>query len=347
MTQPFCLNCSEPLPEASKPGYKQKQFCGDRCRQAASRKRKNEAHQKEWEKHRSRLVHQWKAFGPDPQQQLETILHRFGVEAAQLATTALLKQKLAITYYPQNIYQDDFLSTTNIANESIDLIVTSPPYNIGITYNTHKDGMTLTEYKDFTSAWLQKAYSLLHNEGRLCVNVPLDTHYMSVYAEIVSSAQNIGYNYQSTIIWHDQQISRRTAWGSWLSAVAPQVIAPAELIAVFYKYSWKKTKGSRKSDLTRDEFLEWTNGVWAFPGESKKRVSHPAPFPVELPKRCIKLFSFVGDTVLDPFVGSGSTLVAALQTGRRGVGFDIDPIYCAYAKKRLAKQFSKKVFCEH
>lgn len=83
------------------------------------------------------------------------------------------------------------------------------------------------------------------------------------------------------------------------------------------------------------EFMEWTNGVWNFSGESKKRVGHPAPFPIKLPRRCIKLFSFIGDTILDPFLGSGSTLPACLETGREGFGVDIDKKYCELAKKRL------------
>jgi len=91
-------------------------------------------------------------------------------------------------------------------------------------------------------------------------------------------------------------------------ASAPFVIAPVELIVVLYKKHWRKVSGSGKSDITRDEFIQWTNGLWTFKGESKKRIGHPAPFPIELPKRCIKLFSFVGDTILDPFVGSGTTL---------------------------------------
>jgi site-specific DNA-methyltransferase (adenine-specific) len=170
------------------------------------------------------------------------------------------------------------------------------------------------------------------------LNVPLDKNkggQQSVCADITYIAKQIGFKYHSTIIWNEQNISRRTAWGSWMSATAPYVIAPVEVIIVLYKQRWKKTSGSGRSDITKEEFLEWTNGVWNFSGESKKRVGHPAPFPLELPRRCIKLFSFVGDVVLDPFLGSGTTLLACLQTGRKGIGVEIDRNYCELAKKRL------------
>jgi site-specific DNA-methyltransferase (adenine-specific) len=115
------------------------------------------------------------------------------------------------------------------------------------------------------------------------------------------------------------------------------VIAPVELIVVFYKKSWKRISGTGASDITRQEFMDWTNGLWTFNGESRKRTGHPAPFPLELPRRCIKLFSFVGDTVLDPFLGSGTTLVAAAQSGRRGIGIEVEAKFCALAAERLRK----------
>jgi site-specific DNA-methyltransferase (adenine-specific) len=109
------------------------------------------------------------------------------------------------------------------------------------------------------------------------------------------------------------------------------------MVVVLYKKEWKKTSGSLKSDITKEEFMNWTNGVWNFSGESKIKIGHPAPFPVELPKRCIKLFTYVEDIVLDPFLGSGSTLLACLDTNRRGIGIEIDKNYCDLAKKRLLK----------
>jgi len=236
------------------------------------------------------------------------------------------------------IYNADILKIDVVEENSIDLIVTSPPYNVDIKYNSHDDSMAYDEYLSFTQKWLSKCYKFLKNDGRFCLNVPLDKNkggQQSVCADITYIAKQIGFKYHSTIIWNEQNISRRTAWGSWMSATAPYVIAPVEVIIVLYKQRWKKTSGSGRSDITKEEFLEWTNGVWNFSGESKKRVGHPAPFPLELPRRCIKLFSFVGDVVLDPFLGSGTTLLACLQTGRKGIGVEIDRNYCELAKKRL------------
>lgn len=235
------------------------------------------------------------------------------------------------------IYNDDILKTTALELSSIDLIVTSPPYNVDIQYNSHNDKMNYTAYLEFTRAWLERCYSFAKDDGRLCLNVPLDKNkggQQSVCADITTIAKEVGWQYHSTIIWNEQNISRRTAWGSWLSASAPYVIAPVEVIIILYKKYWKKLHVG-ESDITKQEFMDWTNGVWSFSGESKKRIGHPAPFPIELPRRCTKLFSYVNDLVLDPFLGSGTTLRACLEVGRRGVGVDIDKNYCELAKKRL------------
>lgn len=236
------------------------------------------------------------------------------------------------------IINEDIFTTRAIAPKSIDLVVTSPPYNVDIKYNSHNDQGSYDEYLEFSRAWMKRCYRWIRDDGRFCLNVPLDKNkggQQSVGADLTTIAKKIGFSYHATIVWNEGNISRRTAWGSWTSASAPYVIAPVELIIVLYKKSWKKSSGSKKSDISRDEFMEWTNGLWTFNGEKKSRIGHPAPFPVELPLRCMKLFSFVGDTVLDPFMGSGSTLVAADQCNRNGVGIEIDPEYCRIALKRI------------
>lgn len=239
------------------------------------------------------------------------------------------------------VINDDFLNVDYIEEDSVDLIVTSPPYNVDIHYGSFRDDIPYDKYLDFTREWLEKAFRLVKFDGRMCLNIPLDKFkggHQSVYADIVGIAKEVGWKYHSTIVWNEQNISRRTAWGSWLSASAPFVIAPVEMIVVMYKKRWKKTSGSGISDITRDEFIEWTNGVWTFPGENRKKIGHPAPFPLELPRRCIKLFSFVGDVILDPFLGSGTTLIAAALLNRRGIGIEIDEKYCELAKQRLIKE---------
>jgi site-specific DNA-methyltransferase (adenine-specific) len=240
-----------------------------------------------------------------------------------------------------SIYNEDFLTIKSLKPDCIDLIITSPPYNVGIQYLTHNDEELYTNYLVFTKKWIKKCLTLTKDDGRFCLNIPLDKDkggQQSVYADITTIAKEVGWKYHTTIIWNEQNISRRTAWGSWMSASAPFVIAPVEVIVIFYKKRWKKINKNGKSDITKNEFMEWTNGVWNFSGESKKRVGHPSPFPVELPYRCIKLFSFVKDIVLDPFLGSGSTLIACHQTDRKGIGIDIDKNYCELAKDRLTKE---------
>jgi len=236
------------------------------------------------------------------------------------------------------LLQGDVLNTDYFDKDIFDLVVTSPPYNIDITYNTHKDNITYEEYLQFSQVWLSNCYKWSKKQARLCLNVPLDKNkggQKSVGADLTILAQKVGWKYHSTIIWNEGNISRRTAWGSWLSAAAPYVIAPVELIIILYKDEWKKTQGSKISDISKEEFMQWTNGLWTFSGESKKRIGHPAPFPLELPYRCIKLFSFVNDIVFDPFTGSGTTLIAANNTNRYSVGLEIDPSYCELAKQRI------------
>ncbi len=179
------------------------------------------------------------------------------------------------------------------------------------------------------------------------LNIPLDKNkggHHAVGADLTKIAQSVGWKYKSTIIWNEGNISRRTAWGSWKSASAPVVIAPVELIVVLYKDEWKKNNGSKISDISGNEFKEWTNGIWNFNGESKKRIGHPTPFPRELPYRCIKLFSYINDIVFDPFAGSGTTLLVAQMLNRIAIGLELDSDYCKLAKSRILNEINSLDF---
>lgn len=253
------------------------------------------------------------------------------------------------------LYNNDILRVKG-KSESINLIITSPPYNVGKEYGSSSDVGSYDDYLKWTEAWLAKAYQWLAVDGRLCLNIPLDANHRAeddttvcspTAVDIVHIAQTLGYRYRTTIVWSKGlgTAKGRTAWGSWMSASAPYVIAPVELIVVLYKDDWKRSRVG-KSTISKDEFMEWVFGLWTFHAASATRLGHPAPFPLELPKRCIRLFSYVDDTVLDPFAGSGSTLVAAHKDKRKAIGIELDTDYCALAVKRLRRSVkaSRKLF---
>lgn len=242
-------------------------------------------------------------------------------------------------------YRDDLVTIYNadatrlefIDPETVDLVVTSPPYNLDISYNGYRDDLPYERYLRWVGRWASELLRVARPGGRACINIPLDSNKggkRAVYADYVRAFVEAGWRYHTTVVWNERNISRRTAWGSWRSPAAPFVTAPVEMVPVFYKGEWRRRRDGRTTDITRDEFLSWTLGSWDFPGENPARVGHPAPFPEELPTRLIKLFAFVEDTVLDPFLGSGTTCLAARKLGRRSIGVEIDPGYCALAADR-------------
>ncbi len=229
----------------------------------------------------------------------------------------------------------------------VDVIMTSPPYNLGIDYNSNDDGLNYKNYLEFSEQWMRNCYNWSKTQARFCLNIPLDSNKggpKPVGADLTKIAQKVGWKYKTTIVWNEGNISRRTAWGSWKSASAPVVIAPVELIVIFYKDEWKKINGSKISDITGEEFKDWTKGIWVFNGESKKRIGHPAPFPKALPYRCIKLFSYQQDLILDPFAGSGTTLIVAENLNRKSAGIELDMDYCKLAKNRILKETDALIF---
>lgn len=229
-----------------------------------------------------------------------------------------------------------------VRKSTVDLTVTSPPYNVGKPYSgdDQDDLLTYSEYLKFSEKWLKNCLYWTKPTGRLCINLPLDKNKDGkhpVSADMTHLALDLGWKYHATIIWNEGTISRRTAWGSFASASAPHVIAPVETILVLYKDEWKRER-SGTNDITTEDFKDWVLGVWNFKGESAKRIGHDAPFPRELARRCVKLFSFVGDTVLDPFVGSGTTMIESVNGERTAVGIEKQARYCELTRHRVWKE---------
>ena len=245
------------------------------------------------------------------------------------------------------LFNDDALRPDVIPGGCCDLIVTSPPYNVGMPYTGKAGGDLLgyNAYMDFTRGWLANCLHWTRPTGRLCVNVSLDKNKngkMPLSSDVTQAALNVGWKYHATIIWNEGNISRRTAWGSWKSASAPHVIAPVEVVLVLYKDEWKR-ENQGENDITGDEFKDWVLGLWKFNGEKAKRIGHDAPFPRDLPRRCIRLFSFKNDVVFDPFVGSGTTMIEALANGRRAIGIEKEKRYYDLATKRIEKECDLKL----
>ena len=207
---------------------------------------------------------------------------------------------------------------------------------MGLSYDqSTDDGITYDKYLKFAKKWLSNVLHWTRPTGRLCLNVGLDKNKNGkhpVCADMTQLAKDAGWKYHATIIWNEGTMSRHTAWGSWLSASAPHIIAPVEVVIILYKDEWKRDRPGQTT-ITKDEFMSWTKGVWAFNGARKN--GHPAPFPRELPRRCIRLFSYVDDVVFDPFAGSGTTIVEALAGGRTAMGVEISENYYKIAKKRI------------
>jgi site-specific DNA-methyltransferase (adenine-specific) len=251
---------------------------------------------------------------------------------------------------PQRVYEDALATvlrgdSARLLEASdlprVNLVVTSPPYSLGVDYGQagYADDQPYAHYLEWVRTWAVTLLDVCAPEGRACINMPLDSNKggkRAIYADYLRIFQEVGWTYQTSIVWNEQNISRRTAWGSWLSPSAPFVTAPVEMIAVFYKGSFRRpATGGRRGDITRDEFLAWTLGMWTFAGANPRRVGHPAPFPEELPRRLIKLYSYPEDLVLDPFSGSGTTLVAAKRLGRNSLGVEINPTFCDLTIRNL------------
>jgi len=215
----------------------------------------------------------------------------------------------------------------------VDLVVTSSPYNVGKDYGTyHNDDMRQEDWHNFNEKWLMEIDRVIKLDGRIAINVGsfsrnMFWNYNWLIGEL---ARKLKWKSRGEIIWNHGDFNNRFAWGSYCSQSDPCINTAIEYVCLFSKLFFKKQL-QRKTDLKKKEFQKWTNGLWVFP---YSKSDHPAAFPEELPRRLIKMLSFKGDLVLDPFLGSGTTMKAAQDLGRSCVGIEINPEYCEMARSR-------------
>jgi site-specific DNA-methyltransferase (adenine-specific) len=248
---------------------------------------------------------------------------------------------------------------------SVDLIVTSPPYGVGIAYDVHNDDMLIDEYLKFTEEWLTKAYEVLKDDGRIALNIPYEVNRQDkggrvfIVSEIWQIMKKIGYKFYGVVDLEEESPhrSRTTAWGSWMSPSAPYIYNPKECVVLAYKKTHiKKIKGQPQwigeatqvpdpkdpalfrnktvyHDEDKREFIDLVFGQWKYFADTKTMTK--ATFSMDIPTKAIKILSYKNDVILDPFAGSGTSLVAAETLDRRWVGIELSPNYCEVANSRV------------
>jgi len=243
--------------------------------------------------------------------------------------------------------------------KSVDLIVTSPPYGVGIEYDTFKDDMEFDQYKVFSNNWLREAYRVLKDDGRIALNIPYEINRQDkggrvfMAAEIWNIMKSIGFKFYGIVDLEEESPhrSKTTAWGSWMSPSAPYIYNPKECVILAYKKhhikivkgepQWnavmvEQEDGKGKKTYTEEqkrEFIDLVYGQWKYFADTKQMTK--ATFSMDIPSKAIKILTYKNDLVLDPFTGSGTSLVSAEVLGRRWIGIELSPNYTEVAKKRV------------
>jgi site-specific DNA-methyltransferase (adenine-specific) len=239
---------------------------------------------------------------------------------------------------------------TTIPPKSIDLIVTSPPYNCKIKYDSWDDEKQYAEYLIFMREWLVAAYNVLKDDGRIALNLfyeisqPGRGGRVFVISDVWQIMKEVGFEFHGIVRLDEDQSERINycAWGSWKSPSAPYIYNPEECVLIASKPIWKKQHRG-VSTIDRDEFMTSVKGVWKYRAQTSTKTQ--ASFSIDLPLRAINILSYAGDTVLDPFSGRGTTGSACKVLGRKYIGIDISENYNNIARTEIdviVEKYKKK-----
>ena len=248
-------------------------------------------------------------------------------------------KQLPADYVNQIIQGDSEEELKSLPDNCIDLVFTSPPYNFGLDYDNLNDAEKWDAYFDKLFKIFDECIRILKYGGRLVINVqPLFSDYIPSHHIISNHLLNRKMIWKGEILWEKNNYNcKYTAWGSWNSPSSPYLKYTWEFIEIFCKGTLKKIGDQKNADINSEDFKKWVVGRWSVaPERNMKAYGHPAMFPEELARRVLLLFSFKGDTILDPFMGVGTTCLAAKKHGRIYLGIDTSSQYCSVAKNRLA-----------
>lgn len=246
------------------------------------------------------------------------------------------------------VCDDVLLGLKKIPDESVHLIVCSPPYNVGIEYDGYSDDLSHSQYLSWTKQVWQECKRVLVSGGRICINIDatmnldesedaLIERVHPLHVDFTNQLRELGYIYRAEIIWKKEHCpGSKTSWGSYTLCSNPHIRRNTEYVVMASKDSLRLDGDPMMCDLTKDEFHAWTLSEWRIQPETNN-TSHPVKYPKELVKRCVKLLSYVGNTVLDPFCGSGTTTTTAIELGRNYIGIDQSKKYCETARRNAAQ----------
>lgn len=228
---------------------------------------------------------------------------------------------------------------SEVKDGSVQLIVTSPPYNVGKNYVAYNDNRTLQDYLDYLEVVWRECKRVLCTGGRIAINVTGTWRrpYVPLHVHITEQMLGLGLLMRGVIYWDKgTSVGISTAWGSWRSGSNPTLRDVGEHILIFCKDSYKLESSNSISTISSAEFAEYSKSLWSFGAVNSRKEGHPAPFPEELPRRLIKFYTFLGDTVLDPFLGSGTTCKAAKALGRRSIGYEVNDDYRKLIEQKIS-----------